>query len=165
MEGRSSFQGCTIVNTISNSPLTRDVAFEIWKQDKKHKGVLRYLSSWKKKSSCAFPSILWSRFLASSRKCLYSCKVSCNKHRRKRWETKENANISFRDGRTDYNNTDLKGMACLDIHNYYSYLNLSVPQRHAQLKFHTITMQCVVQIIPNPIIHVNQQVPKNTRRS
>ena len=62
-------------------------------------------------------------------------------------------------------NTDLKGMACLDIHNYYSYLNLSVPQRRAQLKFHTITMQRVVQIIRNPITHVNQQVPKNTRGS
>jgi len=79
--------------------------------------------------------------------------------------TKENASISFRDGPTDYINTDLKGMACLDIRNDYSYLNLSVHQRHAKLKFHTITMQRVEHIIPNPITHVNKQVPKNTRRS
>jgi hypothetical protein len=74
--------------------------------------------------------------------------------------TKENASVSFRDSQTEHDNIDpkAKGMAWP-----YSYLNLSVPQRHAQLKFHTYIMQCVVQTIPNPITHVNQQVPENTR--
>jgi hypothetical protein len=41
VEGRSSFQGCTIVNTTSNSPLTRNVAMEYEsKKRKKHKGVI-----------------------------------------------------------------------------------------------------------------------------
>lgn len=32
-----------------------------------------YLSGWKKKSSCCMPSRRWSRFLASSSRCKYSC--------------------------------------------------------------------------------------------
>jgi hypothetical protein len=151
VEERSSFQGCIIINTMSNSSLTKNIKSRYEWRRQNHKGMIRYLSGWKKKSSCANPTILWSRFLASSKNSLYSCKVSCNKYRCKKrgpmkWKYKytiQGLIIMIK---------DQWYMSCLHItilkHIFLSELNNTRYMLHRDMLTNSFTNCCAN--IPNP---------------